>query len=272
MITIKSTKKTTNEFIKRAKKRKLMRKIILMSIILFIGIILFITKSNVFIVKKVSILGNPIMSGEDVKEKTQNLIGKNIFFISNKDIVKTAEENPYVRSVEITKVYPRQINIKINEKQGIYCSERDGKYFIFSDKGIFLEKTDSIENRNLIQLIGLDEDLENMNLGDCISDNTRIINILNVFYQIADVNPSNYKIDYIDLTDLMNIKIYIGDVEGRLGNDENITDKMNKLIHIIENPEIDIKKGYVDVGFNGSPVYYKEEVSNEEGKIENEGV
>ena len=33
--------------------------------------------------------------------------------------MKTAEENPYVRSVEITKVYPRQINIKINDIVGI---------------------------------------------------------------------------------------------------------------------------------------------------------
>ncbi|MGN0145164.1 MAG: cell division protein FtsQ/DivIB [Clostridium sp.] len=267
MVIIKSAKKTTNEFILRARKRKLIRKIILMCIILFVGIILFITKSNVFIVKKVSILGNPIMSGEDVKEKTEKLIGKNIFFINKNDIVKTAKENPYVNSVEVTKLYPRQINIKINEKQGIYCTEQNGQYYIFNENGIFLEKTDSIENRNLIQLIGVNDKLETINLGDCISDNQRIINILNLFYKISDVNPSNYKIDYIDLTDLMNINIYIGDVEGRLGTDENIPDKMNKLIHIIENPEIDIKKGYVDVGFNGSPVYYKEE-----GKIENEGV
>lgn len=272
MVTIKSAKKTTNEFILRARKRKLIKKIILMCIILFIGIILFITKSNVFIIKKVSILGNPIMSGEDVKEKTEYLIGENIFFINKSDIIKTAEENPYVNSIEITKVYPRQINIKINEKQGIYCSEKDGQYYIFSDRGIFLEKTDNIENRNLIQILGLNEELETISLGKAISDNQRIINILNIFYQIADVNPSNYKIDYLDLTDLMNIKVYIGEVEGRLGNDENIPDKMNKLIHIIENPEIGIEKGYVDVGFNGSPVYYKEEVNNEEGNIENEGV
>ena len=55
----------------------------------------------------------------------------------------------------------------------------------------------------------------------------------------------------------MNIKIYIGKVEGRLGNDENVPDKMNKLMHIIENPNIGIVEGYIDVGFSGTPVYYK---------------
>ena len=42
MSTIKSAKKPTNEFIIRARKRKLIRKIILMCIILFIGVILYI--------------------------------------------------------------------------------------------------------------------------------------------------------------------------------------------------------------------------------------
>lgn len=272
MSTIKSAKKPTNEFIIRARKKKLIKKMILMCIILFIGIILFITKSNVFIIKKVSILGNPIMSGEDVKERTQYLIGQNIFFIKKNNIIKTAKENPYVKSVEITKMYPRQINIKVIEMQGVYCIEKDGQYYIFSDKGILLEKTEDIENRNLIQIIGGNENLDGIELGDSISDNQRMINILNIFSQIAEVNPTNYKIDYIDLSDFMDIKVYIGDVEGRLGNDENIPDKMNKLMHIVENTEIGIEKGYVDVGFDGSPVYYKEEVKNEEGNIENEGV
>ncbi|WP_294156639.1 FtsQ-type POTRA domain-containing protein [uncultured Clostridium sp.] len=272
MSTIKSVKKPTNEFIIRQRKRKLMRKIILMCVVLFIGVILFITKSNVFIIKKVSVLGNPIMSGEDVKERTQYLIGQNIFFIKKGEIVKTAEKNPYVKSIEISKTYPRQINIKIIEKQGVFCSEINGQYYVFSDRGILLEKTDNINNRNLINILGIDEEINNIELGQAISENLRMINILNTFSQIAQVNPSTYKIDYIDLSDFMNIKVYIGDVEGRLGNDEKIPEKMNKLIHIVENPQIGIEKGYVDVGFDGSPVYYKEEVKNEEGDIENEGV
>lgn len=242
-----------------------------MCIILIVGIILFITKSNVFLIKKVSILGNPAMSGEDVKERTEYLIGQNIFFIKKGDIIKTAEENPYVKTVEITKTYPRQVNIRITEKQGVFCIEKDGMYYVFSEKGMLLEKTDNIDNRNLIRMLGIDDKIDNMELGSAISENLRMINILDIFSQIAETNPTNFKIDYIDLSDFMNIKVYIGDVEGRLGNDENIPDKMNKLMHIVENTEIGIQKGYVDVGFDGSPVYYKEEKS-EEGNIENEGV
>lgn len=54
----------------------------------------------------------------------------------------------------------------------------------------------------------------------------------------------------------MNIRVYIGDIEGRIGNDENIFNKMNKLLYIIESLEIGIKSGYVDVGFDGFFIYY----------------
>ena len=95
-------------------------------------------------------------------------------------------------------------------------------------------------------------------LGQIGIKDERILNILTIFSKIAEVNPTNFNIDSIDLADLMNIKVYIGEVEGRLGNDENLPDKMNKLMHIIEDPSIELKKGYVDVGFEGSPIYYSE--------------
>ena len=234
-----------------------MRRIVITIIILIIGGIIFATKSNVFIIKKVAILGNPIMSGEDVKKRTENLIGQNIFFINKHNIINEAKKNPYVENVEISKVYPKQINIKISEKQGIYYVDKDGYKYVLDNESILLEKTDNVENRNLVNVIGID--LNNVELGNKTLDNNRMLEFLDIFYQIIKNNPTNYNINVIDVSDLMNIKVYIGNVEGRLGNDENIPDKMNKLLHIIENPNIGIAKGYVDVGFNGAPIYYKEE-------------
>ncbi|NRX49873.1 hypothetical protein [Clostridium beijerinckii] len=120
-----------------------------------------------------------------------------------------------------------------------------------------MKKTDSVENRSLVNVKGID--LKDVALGQKMIDDSRVLDFLDIFYQIIKINPTNYKIDYVDISDFTNIKVYVGKVEGRLGNDENIPDKMNKLLHIIQNPDIGIVKGYVDVGFNGAPVYYKEE-------------
>ena len=226
-------------------------------IVLFIVGTIFAIKSNFFIIKKVSILGNPVMSGEDVKNSTENLIGQNILFINKQNIISNAKKNPYLESVEIRKSYPKQVNIKNSEKEGIDYVEKDGYKYVLDNDGNFLEKTDSVENRSLVNVKGID--LKDVALGQKMIDDSRVLDFLDVFYQIIKINPTNYKIDYVDISDFTNIKVYVGKVEGRIGNDENIPDKMNKLLHIIQNPDIGIVKGYVDVGFNGAPVYYKEE-------------
>lgn len=248
--------KENNKYILRAQKKRLIKKLIIISVLLIIGIIIFISKSDFFIVKKVAILGNPIISGEDVKERTENLIGKNIFFINKRDIIKEAKKNPYVEEVEISKNYPKQVNIKIVEKQGIYYVDKGTYKCVLNNKLILLEKPGNIDNRNLVEVKGVN--FEDAELGTTVLKNSRIENILEIFYDIIKNNPTNYKIDSIDLSDLTNIKVYIGDVEGRLGTDEDILDKMNKLLHIMASPDVGISKGYIDVGFNGAPVYYSE--------------
>lgn len=247
--------KNDNKFILKAKRRRLIKRIVITIIILAVGGVTFAFKSNFFNIKKVSILGNPIMSGEDVKSRTENLIGQNIFFINKQNIINEAKKNPYVENVEIKKVYPKEVDIKVFEKQGVYCVEKDDyKYVLDSGSGL-LEKTDNVENRKLVNVIGIN--LKDVELGNKTVDNTRLLAFLDIFYQIIKNNPTNYNIDSVDVTDLMSIKIYIGKVEGRLGTDENIPDKMNKLMHIIENSNIGIVEGYIDVGFNGAPIYYK---------------
>lgn len=248
---------SNNKLILRLRKRRLIRKIILIVIIFAIGITIFAVKSDFFIIKKVAILGNPVMSGEDVKKNTENLIGQNILFINKKNIIEQAEKNPYVENVEISKAYPKQVNIKVTEKQGAFYIEEDGQNYVLDSDARLLEKTDDVENRSLVNLKGIE--LKNVDLGNKVLDDNRTLQLLDIFYQIIKSNPTNFNIDCIDVSDFMNIKVYIGKVEGRIGDDENIPDKMNKLLHIIEDPNIGIVKGYVDVGFNGTPVYYKEE-------------
>lgn len=248
--------KENNKYILKAKRKKIIKKLTVIFLLITIGMIILINKSDIFIIKKVAILGNPIISGEDVKERTQNLIGKNIFFISKRDIINEAKKNPYVEDVEISKAYPKQVNIKITEKQGIYYVDKVTYKCVLNNKLILLEKPDNIDNRNLVELRGINVD--DVEPGSVVLENSRIENILEIFYKIIKNNPTNYKIDSIDISDLTNIKVYIGEVEGRLGNDENILDKMNKLLHIMASPEIGISKGYIDVGFEGSPVYYSE--------------
>ena len=57
-----------------------------------------------------------------------------------KNIINEAKKNPYVENVEIKKVYPKEVDIKVSEKQGIYCVEKDGyKFFMQIDEFYYPE-------------------------------------------------------------------------------------------------------------------------------------
>ena len=170
--------KKNNKFMLKAKRRRLIKRIVIIIIILAVGGVTFAFKSNFFNIKKVSILGNPIMSGEDVKTRTENLIGQNIFFINKQNIINEAKKNPYVENVEIKKVYPKEVDIKVSEKQGIYCVEKDGYKYVLDSGTALLEKTDNVENRKLVNVIGIN--LINFELGKKTVDNTRVLAFLDI--------------------------------------------------------------------------------------------
>ncbi len=248
--------KKTNKYIIKSKRKRFIKKIIITLLFLIMGIIIFITKSNIFIVKKVAVTNNPIITGEDVKERCEKVLGENIFFVSKSDLTNEAKKNPYVESVTVTKKFPKQININIVEKEGIYYIDEGKNKLILSNRLVLLERTDDLKGRNLVEIKGIE--YKEGEVGEKVLDDDRISEILTTFYDIVRNNPTEYNIKSIDLQDLTNIKVYIGEVEGRLGNDENLLDKMNKVIHIVSSPEVSMTKGYIDVSFEGAPVYYHE--------------
>ncbi len=248
--------KKTNKYIMKSKRKRLIKKIIITLLFLIMGVIIFVTKSNVFIVKKVAVTGNPIITGEDVKERCEKVLGENIFFVSKSDLTKEAKKNPYVEAVTVTKKFPKQININIVEKEGIYYLDEGKNKLILSNRLVLLERTDDLRGRNLVEIKGIE--YKEGEVGERVLDDNRISEILTIFYNIVRNNPTEYNISSIDLHDLTNIKVYIGEVEGRLGNDENLLDKMNKILHIVSSQEVAMNKGYIDVSFEGSPVYHHE--------------
>ncbi|MCR1273144.1 MULTISPECIES: FtsQ-type POTRA domain-containing protein [unclassified Clostridium] len=240
----------------KSKRKRLIKKIIITLLFLIMGVIIFVTKSNVFIVKKVAVTGNPIITGEDVKERCEKVLGENIFFVSKSDLTKEAKKNPYVEAVTVTKKFPKQININIVEKEGIYYLDEGKNKLILSNRLVLLERTDDLRGRNLVEIKGIE--YKEGEVGERVLEDNRISEILTTFYNIVRNNPTEYNISSIDLHDLTNIKVYIGEVEGRLGNDENLLDKMNKILHIVSSQEVAMNKGYIDVSFEGSPVYHHE--------------
>ncbi len=67
----------------------------------------------------------------------------------------------------------------------------------------------------------------------------------------------------LDLSNIINIIGYIGDVEIFFGDDNDLHNKMENVYRIMLADNIDIKKGYINVSFKGAPVVKIEEVKED---------
>ena len=63
----------------------------------------------------------------------------------------------------------------------------------------------------------------------------------------------------VDVSNVLDIKVYSGKMCIKFGTTEDLKNKFNKAINIISQPEYKDAKGYVDVSFKGNPVVFIEE-------------
>ncbi|MGG7143688.1 cell division protein FtsQ/DivIB [Clostridium nigeriense] len=244
-----------NKFVRKKKKKKIVKRIILGFFVFIIGIVIFIYKAPLFNLKKININGLVTITNESLQEKLKYNIGKNIFTIDYSKIEKDLKENPYINEVKIRKKGINQISIDIVENNIAYYFESNGKIKSINNDGVIVEEVDSLEGRNLTKLTGLD--LTEKGVGDKITEDKKLPEVLGTFYKMIEVMPEEFYFSEINIFDLNDIVCYIGDVEVILGDSSDLIDKVNIALNLIEQGII--SKGYIDMSFNGAPVIKQSE-------------
>lgn len=244
-------KKITNRYILEARRKRIKKRLFITLIFLIVIGIVVINKTDVFIIDKVMLEGDNLITGKYVQEKAETLKGLNIIYIDKKSIIKDFKRNPYVEELTIKRVYPNKLKINVKEAKGLYYVNKDESYYIISSNMILLEEVDSIEDKKLIELRGID--IENLNLGDKVSNEKKIEKIAEDFYnmeQVIEENGEEFSITAVDLSNMSNLKAYIGNIEIFLGTYENVFKKMSDAVQIYKN--FDVTES-INVSFDGSP-------------------
>lgn len=244
-----------NKFVKKKRKKKIIRRIILGFFVFIIGIIIFIYKAPIFNLKKIDINGLVTITNESLQEKLKYNIGQNIFTINYSKIEKDLKENPYIKEVKIRKKGINKIGIDIVENNIAYYFESNGKIKSINNEGVIVEEVENLDGRNLTKLTGID--LTEKVIGDKITEDYELPEVLDTFYKMIEVMPEEFYFSEINISDLNYIISYIGDVEIKLGDSSDLIDKVNIALNLIENGTI--SKGYIDMSFNGSPVIKQSE-------------
>ncbi len=239
-----------NKLITKKRRKKLIKRIILGLFIFILGIIIFIYKAPIFNLKKIKINGLVTISEESLQEKLKYNIVINIFGIDYNKIEKDLEDNPYIKEVKISKNGVNSININVTENKIAFYLASDNKIKTINNDGIIVEEVDSINERRLTKLSGID--VSEKTIGNKIQDDDKLSKVLDNFYKMIEVIPKELEISEINIFDLNNIICYVRDVEIILGDSVDLIDKMNIALNLIEQGTI--TKGYINLSFEGSPV------------------
>ena len=245
--------KTNNELIRKRRKRRAIRRNIVLIILLVAVSITLCLKLTYFNVDTVAIHNNSIISSEEITENANINFGTNIFYMNLKQIKTNVLGNPYIEEVAVKRLLPRTISITVKEREAKFYGEADNQYVIIDNNGVMLEKRDNIDGMNLTRLSGLE--FQKAELGVLVPGvDERKQEIIRTITELIGLNSSDIKIDSVNLESTVNIEMHCQNILVKLGDGENLKQKMNKALNIIVANNLISQKGYVDVSFNGNPV------------------
>lgn len=250
----------SEKLLKKRKKKKQIRRLMLLVIIMGSTLITLCLKLPYFNIVNVEILGNINVPSTKINEQVSTLLNSNIFYASFNESEKQIISNPYILNAEIVKSPPNKIIVKVEERIAVFYGKVKDTYYIIDNQGILLEKRTDIKDMKLVKLVGLN--LEKSEVGDLIlSDNRKIkiaSDIANIIYNYRKTKD-NIEITSVDISDVLDVKVYFGKMCVKFGTTQDLEHKFNKAINILAQPKYKNAIGYVDVSFEGNPVIFVEE-------------
>ncbi len=108
--------------------------------LLFILLTTYTPKLNLVInsklnIQKIEIEKNSIIKSDRIKKKLNFLLEENLFLLNLKDIEKNLNDETFIESFSIKKIYPNTLKIIIVEKKPIAILHKKREKFYISNKG-----------------------------------------------------------------------------------------------------------------------------------------
>lgn len=256
-------KKTKVKPNKVKKKHSLFYRIGILGVFI-IGGICFLVLSPMFNIKEIVVEDNEVISEEKIISLSGVTVDENIFRISKSSIRKNVENEPYIESVNVKRVFPNRLEIIVEERVPRFLVEyTDGKYIYIDKNGYVLEFSN--EKLELPILIGTSTEFESMidTEGNENRLNEKDLKRLNVVLKIISIAESNEildlitKIDFSDSSDYKLVLDSIGKIV-HLGDCNDLNTRILWAKEII-NSEKD-NRGEIFVNSNEKPPFFRESI------------
>ncbi|MDP4088073.1 MAG: FtsQ-type POTRA domain-containing protein [Bacillota bacterium] len=245
-------KRNANELIRMRKKKRRRRKISLLAALFIIVSVILCLKLSYFNIARVEVLDNKIVAKEDIIKLSGINPGKNIFYLNKKDIKNKVLSNSYISEVSIKRQLPSTVVLDIKERIPRFHMAEDKDYILLDAEGYVLDRITAVDQSSTVQVLGLKTD--NISFGKRITDDQKKLREFEVFDDMISRDKTKEKITSLDISDNMDIKVCFNNITVKVGNIDDMQNKLNKAINIISQQNLTDASGYIDVSYNGVPV------------------
>lgn len=203
--------------------------------LVFIGILTIVinTLRHPYLkVGQIFVEGNERIQVTEVISKIENPVGKNILFYNTKKQEKKLLETDTIEKAEVTKKFPKVINIKISEIYPEFYIEDDDKVTYLSNKVSVLEDDKLSKN--------LKDSLIRININQASDEGIKKFSQDADYKEFIDkVKKTSYmdSISELNLENKAHIGIIVKDIVVDFGNMDEITYKLGLLESILKDVE-----------------------------------
>ncbi|OPJ63236.1 cell division protein FtsQ/DivIB [Clostridium oryzae] len=250
--------KKYNVLIKKRRRRRIIRKTIFTSVLLVAVLCVLCLKLTYFNIKHVNVIGNKIVDSSSILELSNIKTGSNIFYLNTSKIEKSIATNNYIKSVKIKRKLPSIVDVYVKERRPVYYIKSGDGIVYLDNEAVVLERDSKLHSKDkYIQISNMN--LEDANIGETVSSDKYVVQTLKEISDLSDrntMNDQNIRITKVDISDKNNVKIYFSKMLVKVGYKRDMMNKLNKAIAIIDQRKLKNSKGYIDVSFQGNPVFH----------------
>ena len=250
--------KKTKEINAKPKSKKI--KVLIISILVLIAIIAAML-SPLFNIKNIQVVGNTILSSEEIISISGIKTEENMFKVMKLKTIDRIKENAYINEVAIHKKLPNTIEIQVKERKPSFMLEYGNGYVYLSNQGYMLEIS-SIK-KDIPTILGTTTSKENYKPGNRLNkDDLEKLGTVIKIMAVAKTHNIENLITTIDISNSDNYTLRLEQEKKTvyLGDCSYLETRMSSLMSILEN-EKDIEgEIFINMNINTRKPYFRESI------------
>lgn len=199
-------------------------------------------------ISDIYVTGNNTISDSEIIGYLSNPIGKNILFYKVNDSEENLKKLDKIDDVEIKKVFPNILSVKVDENYPLFYQENENEIFFISNKCKVLKADIKDYDQSLIKISGAKI---KKTIGQNFTSSKATIDFINEIQKY----PYFKDLKELNLENKTDIGIMLRDIDVNFGDLNNINFKLKLLDHILsEIKNKDIKVSSIDLNNGKNPI------------------